>query len=169
MNKSMLAVLNDRERLLVAQTDRVELDRLDEEGVIALHERIRKERNRYVGQYRRAASARVVERGARGEARPRNQHAAAKAEAFEEALSRVSRRLSALSRQAAADLRAARLAAARADSAGPAREGSSAARPRRTVTDSPRGDRALRSPAIEKNRAGTKAAGVRRQAKRDSR
>jgi len=37
------------------------------------------------------------------------------------------------------------------------------------VTGEPTGDRALRSPRTEKQRAGTLAAGARRQAKRDSR
>lgn len=175
MNKSMLAVLNDSERLLVTQTDRAALEALDEDEVIALHARIRQQRNKYVSQYRRTASARVVDRGARGEARPKNQRAAAKAEAFEEALSRVSRRLGVLSRQAAAQLRAERLAAARVSSGSSVRptKGATpngvASRPRRTVTDSPRGDRALRSPVSMKNTASTKATGARRQAKRDSR
>jgi hypothetical protein len=69
MNASLLAALNDAERLLVAQTERAELAA----------------RNKYVGQYRRGASARVVEQGARGQAVPENQRAALKAEAFEEA------------------------------------------------------------------------------------
>lgn len=174
MNKSMLATLNESERLLVAETDRAELVQLDEDETIALHARIRKARNKYVGQYRRTASARVVDRGARGEARPKNQRAALKAEAFEEALSRVSQRLGVLSRQAAAELRTDRLAAARGVKAAPARtaaaaKGAAGASTRRTVTDKPRGDRALRSPVSKKQKAATQASGARRQAKRDSR
>ncbi|HEY7858124.1 MAG TPA: hypothetical protein VIC82_06455 [Candidatus Nanopelagicales bacterium] len=171
MNKSMLAILNESERLLVAETDRAELAQLDEDEAIALHARIRKARNKYVGQYRRTASARVVDRGARGEARPKNQRAALKAEAFEEALSRVSQRLGVLSRQAAAELRSDRLAAARGVKAAPpaGTKGTASTASRRTVTDKPRGDRALRSPVSKKQNAGTKASGARRQAKRDSR
>jgi hypothetical protein len=95
-----------------------------------------------------------------------------KAEAFEEALSRVSGRVAALARQAAAHLRAERLAAARAARQGqaPAREGAPAAgRKGPEVTAAPTGDRALRSPALAKRRASTRAAGARQQAKRDSR
>src|SRR5438034_6507276 len=114
MNKSLLAVLNDAERLLVAETGRAELAALDEDAAIELETRIRRTRNKYVGQYRRAASAAVAGHGGRGKARPENKRAAMKAEAFEEALSRVSRRVAALARQAAAELRAERLAAARA-------------------------------------------------------
>ena len=60
-NASLLAVLNDAERLLVAQTERAELAALDEDAAIDLETRIRRARNKYVGQYRRAASARVID------------------------------------------------------------------------------------------------------------
>jgi hypothetical protein len=96
-----------------------------------------------------------------------------KAEAFEEALARVSRRVAALARQAAAELRAERLAAARAakqgrgPDAGPAVP--AAGQPVPAVTGEPNGDRALRSPASAKRRASTRAMGARQQAKRDSR
>ena len=173
MNASLLAVLNDTERLLVAETGRAELAALDEDAAIELETRIRRARNKHVGQYRRAASAAVPEHGGRGTARPENKRAAMKAEAFEEALSRVSRRVAALARQAAAELRAERLAAAKA-----ARQGHgprvraavpAVGRPGPAVTGEPTGDRALRSPASQKRRASTRATGARQQAKRDSR
>ena len=82
MNASLLAVLNDAERLLVAQTERAELAALDEDAAIDLEARVRRTRNKYAGQYRRAASARVIEHGGRGTARPENTRAAMKAEAF---------------------------------------------------------------------------------------
>jgi hypothetical protein len=173
MNASLPAVLNDAERLLVAQTERAELAALDEDAAIDLEARIRRARNKYVSQYRRAASAAVAEHGARGTARPENQRAAMKAEAFEEALARVSRRVAALARQAAAELRAERIAAARAarhghgPSAGPATPAAGRTGP--PVTGEPAGDRGLRSPRTEKQRASTLAAGARWQAKRDSR
>jgi hypothetical protein len=179
MNASLLAVLNDAERLLVAETERAELAALDEDAAIDLEARIRRARNKYVGQYRRAASARVVEHAGRGTARAENKRAAMKAEAFEEALARVSRRVATLARQAAAALRAERLAAARAarqgraPGTGPA-PGTRSAEPAvgrkgPPVTGEPTGDRALRSPRTEKQRAGALASGARRQAKRDSR
>src|SRR5215469_12572551 len=118
MNASLLTVLNDTERLLVAQTERAELAALDEDAAIELENRIRRARNKYLGQYRRGASAAVPEHGGRGRAAPENTRAAMKAEAFEEALARVSRRVAALARQAAAELRAERLAAARAAKGG---------------------------------------------------
>jgi hypothetical protein len=178
MNASLLAVLNDAERLLVAETDRDNLSALDEDAAIELETRIRRARNKYVGQYRRGAAARVAGRGGRGAARPENTQARTKAESFEEALSRVSRRVAVLARQSAAQLRAERLAAARAAKQGRGPAGRSApATPDRATPDQAGGAagaeaaaaRALRSPRTEKQRAGTLAMGARRQAKRDSR
>ena len=173
MNASLLAVLNDTERLLVAETEREQLAMLDEDAAIELETRVRRARSKYVSQYRRGASAAVAEKGGRGKARPENTRARMKAEAFEEALSRVSRRVAVLARQAAAELRAERLAAARA-----ARQGSGPGGQALAPSGKPRGHtagaqaaaaRSLRSPRTEKQRAGTLAMGARRQAKRDSR
>ena len=173
MNASLLAVLNDAERLLVAETERAALAALDEDAAIELETRIRRARNKYVSQYRRSASAAVPEHGGRGKARPENKRAAMKAEAFEEALARVSRRVASLARQAAAELRAERLAAARAarQGHGPGARGtaSTAGRPGPAVTGEPTDDRAHRLPAAAKRRASARAAGARQQARRDSR
>jgi hypothetical protein len=114
MDAATRAVLNETEKLLIAETSRETLAALDEEAAIELLTRIRRARDKYVRQYRRAASARVAERGGRGAARPENARAALKAEAFERALSQVSRRLAVLARESAAALRAERLALARA-------------------------------------------------------
>jgi len=173
MNASLLAVLNDSERLLIAQTERAELAALDEDAAIEFEARIRRARNKYVGQYRRGAGAAVTEHGGRGKARPENTRAAMKAEAFEQALARVSHRVAVLARESAAKLRAERLAAAKAarQGHGPgAREAAPATgRQGPELTGEPIGDRALRSPASEKRRAGARAEGARRQARRDSR
>ena len=172
MNASLLAALNDGERLLVAETDRDNLTSLDEDAAIDLEARIRRARNKYVGQHRRGASARVAEHAARGQAAQENLRAALKAEAFEEALSRVSRRVAALARQSAAELRAERLAAARAarQASGPGAHAAPAVgRKGPAVTAEPTGDRALHSPASKKRRASARAGAARQQAQRDSR
>jgi hypothetical protein len=172
MNASLRAVLNDAERLLVDETEPAALALLDEDAAVELHTRIRRARGKYVGQYRRGAAAKVARKGGRGHARPTNRNAAVKAEVFEEALARVSRRLSVLAKESAAELRTERLDAARAAKTGrkPASaRASSSGKPGRSVTATPVGDRARRSPASEKARAGTTASGARRQAKRDSR
>jgi hypothetical protein len=172
MNASLLAVLNDTERLLIAQTERDELAALDEDAAIDLEARIRRARNKYVGVYRRGASAAVSEHGGRGRAAPENTRAAMKAEAFEEALSRISRRVAVLARKAAAELRAVRLAAARAAKQG-RKPGARAAAPaaagkRPAPKGKPAGDRDLHTPASKRARASTRAEGARKQAKRDS-
>jgi len=173
MNAALLAVLNDAERLLVAQTERAELAALDEDAAIELETRIRRTRNKYVGLYRRGASAAVAEHGGRGRARPENKRAAMKAEAFEEALSRVSRRVAALARQSAAELRAERLAAARAatQGQGPGEPEPAPAVGRKGTAETAvsAGQDARHTPTARHQRAGTRALGARRQAKRDNR
>ena len=183
INASLIAVLTDNERLLVAQTEPAELSALDEDAAVELHDRIRRARNKYAGQYRRTASERVRQAGGRGKARPANQRAAMKAEAFEEALSRVSRRVATLARQSAADLRAERIHAARAARTGtgpagaarPAGRSPAQAAPARRAGQSGRAsagnvaDRSHRTPATAKRRAATRASGARRQAAKDGR
>src|SRR5215475_5534057 len=157
MDASLLAVLNDAERLLVAETERANLAGLDEDEAIELETRIRRARNKYVGQYRRVASAAVGTKGGRGKARPENARARLKAEAFEEALSRASGRVAALARQSAAELRAERLAAARAGSRsqGPVGRGARSRAPGTGATTGAEAAaaEALRSPRTEKERA----------------
>lgn len=172
MDAATRAVLNETEKLLIGETDREALAALDEDAAIELQTRMRRARDKYVSQYRRAASARVAEHGGRGGARPENAHALQRAEAFERALSRVSRRVAVLARESAAALRAERLALARAakqtDWPG---AGEMVPRQRRRGPAAPAsrtGDRALRNPASERERAGTLAAGARQQARRDS-
>lgn len=172
MDRSLLAVLNETERLLVAETEPAALAALDEDAALGLEARIRRTRDKYVSQYRRTASARVADEGSRGKARPQNARAAAKAEAFERALSQVSRRVAALARQSAAALRAERLAAARgarqSDWPGSGQMVPKQRREGPAVTPEPKGERALRSPIKEKERATARASGARWQARRDS-
>jgi hypothetical protein len=170
MNAGLMAVLTDNERLLVAETEPGELAGLDEDAAVALETRIRRTRDKYAGQYRRSAAARVPKQGGRGLARPQNQRAAMKAEAFEEALARVSRRVSVLARQAARELRAQRLAAARSgrSTATPrteAQPGLAKGVPRQGQAD----DRSFRTPITKRRRASALASGARKQAKRDAR
>jgi hypothetical protein len=172
MDESLRAVLTEAERLMVDETDRDALNLLDEDGAIELETRIRRARNKYVGQYRRSASAAVPEQGGRGKARPKNARALAKAEAFERSLSSVSHRVSVLASKSAAQLRTQRLAAAKGakqdDWPGAGERVPGQRRQGPEVTPEPAGERALRNPASEKQRAGIMAGGARRQAKRDS-
>jgi hypothetical protein len=171
MDTSLLAALNDAERSLAAETESAKLAALDEDAAIELETRIRRARNKYVSQYRRSASARVAEHGGRGKAAAESTRAAMKAEVFERSLAQVSRRVAVLARQAAAKLRQERLEAARAGRRN--REPGGQAEPKVSrrgpaLTAEPTGDRALRSPASEKERAGIRAKGARWQGRRDS-
>lgn len=169
MDAATRAVLNETERLLVAETDRTALAALDEDAALELETRVKRARDKYVSQYRRTASARVAEHGSRGRARPENARAALKAEAFERALAQVSRRVAVLARESAAALRAERLALARAAKQRdwPGAGEMVPSQSRHAPPTPPRG-RALRTGASERERAKTRAAGARQQAGRDS-
>lgn len=168
MDAATRAVLNESENLLIDETTRDELAALDEDAAIELETRIRRARNKYVSQYRRGAATRVAEHGARGSARPQNAHARQKAEAFERALSQVSRRVSVLARESAAELRAERLAQARAAKQQDWPRATAPA-PRRRTSQRATDERSPRTPASERARAQTRAVGDRKQAKRDTR
>jgi hypothetical protein len=171
-DESLRAVLTENERLLVEETDRDALAMLDEDSAIELETRIRRARDKYVSQYRRSASAAVVEHGGRGKARPENTRARAKAEAFERSLSQVSHRVSMLASKAAAKLRSERIKSARAvkqsDWPGAGERVPAQRRKGPEVTPEPTGERALRNPVSEKGRAGAQALTARKQARRDS-
>jgi hypothetical protein len=158
--------LTEAELAIMRETDREAMVGLDEDALLDLHQRIRRERNKYQGQYRRRASARVTEVGGRGAAHGRNQRARDKAEVFEAALARVSTALAKAARASAAELRAERLEAAReARAANPpastARSRTAAAKPsdKRPTT---------KTTGRVKHDAGVAAAGKRKQAGRDA-
>lgn len=169
MQKSQLAILTDAERLLVLETTPDAMADLDEDAVADLHNRIRRARNKYTGMYRRGAAQRVRSSGGRGKAFGKGQLARDKAEVFEDALARVSRRLSVLAKQSAAELKAERLEAAAAAKAGQKpNAGTPAASAPKASGPKKRGDAAVRSTRTERRRADTRAQGARRQAKRDA-
>jgi hypothetical protein len=162
----LIGSLGESELAVMRATEPAALTELTEDDLIDLHTRVRRARNKYAGQYRRQASARVGEAGARGAARPRNRRAADRAEVFEAALARVSSALAKAARRSAAELKAERLSAARAARSGPGTDavptpgGSGiAATPRPPV----------KSAGRKKRDASSLAAGARRQARRDSR
>jgi hypothetical protein len=158
--------LTEAESALVRETERERLAELDEDGLVELHDRFRRARTKYVGIYRRTGSATVPAKGGRATAKDRNARNAAKAEVFEDALARVSRALATAARASAAQLRAERVAAARADrSSGP---GTAAPEPAGSPADRPR-VHPRKAPARQKRDAATLATGARRQARRDSR
>src|SRR5262249_24410046 len=114
MNQALLNSLTEAERLFVAETSTEALAELDEDQAIELHARRRRRRDKYVKNYRRSAGAAMASGGGRGLSFEKNQRDRGKAEVFEAALARVSRRLGTLAAQSAATLKKERLEAARA-------------------------------------------------------
>jgi hypothetical protein len=170
MTPTLLSSLSDSDYLLVRATGAGELRGLDEDALLDLHGRIRRARNKHIGVYRRAAAKRVSAKGARGAARRGNVDNLARAEIFEDALARVSRQLGIVAKQSARDLKDARIAAAR--SAPPSAPGERTGRSEDSAA--PAGgktpaNRRVKTAVGKKRVASSRAAGARRQAKRDSR
>jgi hypothetical protein len=164
--RALLGSLTENEQALVRETERDQLADLDEDGLVALHTRVRRARDKYVSVYRRGAAARVDTVGGRGRAYPKASRDRTKAEVFEDALARVSRRLAVAARASAQALKAERLAEARA-----ARnlDVPATGRPTRRLPSSQRDDRRPRTPDRVKRHATSRAATARVQARRDSR
>ena len=163
----MLNSLTEAERALMVATEREAMAELDEDDLLELHTRVRRARTKYVKLYRRQAAAQVAERGGRGHAYPTNQRNRDKAEIFELALARVSRRVDVVAKQAAAELKAERLAASRdvRASSGPADAGPVTA----PAEKASRRARTTKTTGGAKKDASSRAMGARRQAKRDTR
>jgi len=169
MNKTLLASLNQADRLLVAETEAAALALLDEDATAALHTRVLRARNKALGVYRRGAAQKVSAKGGRGKASPTNSLARTRVEAFEEALGRVSGRLATLARQSARQLKDERLAAAAAAASGVSAGSATRAKGRTVTAKKKSGDRALKNPASKRDRAAARGTNARWQGKRDSR
>ena len=165
MERAVLNSMTAAEQRLVHETSRDAMAGLDEEELLALHARIRRARAKYVTTYRRGANRAVVKRGGRGFSYPKNQRDRDKAEVFELALASVSKEVGRHAARSAAELKAARLAAARSNGSGPNK--GQTARSEKPTTSRPRG--AKKTTGGLKKDASSRAAGARRQAKRDSR
>ena len=118
MNQSTRKMLNSSERQLLRETEPAKLRKRDEDELVELHRRVRRARTKYAKLYRRRASAQVKTHGTRAMASKANKRTSVKAEAFEDALARVSRRLAKKAAAEADQLREDRLAAARAGQEG---------------------------------------------------
>jgi len=161
--------LNTAQADLVRETERDRLAALSEDELLALHARVRRARNKHVGLYRRQGAARVAEKGARGFARPANRTNAERAEVFELALARVSARIGVVAKAAAQELKDERLAAAAAVKAGTGPDVSAPAAAKESATGTSTRRRVAKTTGDLKRDASSRAAGARRQAKRDAR
>lgn len=170
MSVAVINSLPESEWLLIRETERSALAELSEDELLDLHARIRRARTKYVTNYRRGGGARVAKAGGRGKAYGQNTRARDRAEVFEDALARVSTALSTAARRSAADLKAERIAAARATKASGDAKPAARGKPAAKATAGKRAaKRDLVTPVSRKKTASTRAAGARRQAKRDSR
>ena len=59
MNNAVWAMLNESEKALLRDAEPAALARLDEDGLLALHDRVRRARNKYAKLYRRRAAGQV--------------------------------------------------------------------------------------------------------------
>lgn len=165
--EAILNSLTEAELDIARSTDREALVDLDEDALLELHGSVRRARNKYRGQYRRQAATRVRDAGGRGRAHAENQRARDKAEVFERALARVSTALAKAAREAAADLKSERLAAARL--AVGARRRRAAPVPAATADTSAEPRPPRKSSGRRKRDASDIAVGRRNQARRDNR
>ena len=118
-----MKLLPKDDRRLIRRTKGRRLKHRDEEELLALHDRVRRGRDVYVKLHRRASRGRVTKRGGRTVPHAHRGRSAARAEAFEAALARVSRALAKAAGRSAAHLRSEargeRTAAQRAEDRGP--------------------------------------------------
>jgi hypothetical protein len=164
---AIISSLTEQELAIVREAEAIALAGLDEDALIALHTRVRGARNKYQAQYRRRGAEKVDEIGGRGKASQQNQRRRDKVEVFESALARVSTALAKAARQAAAELKAERLAAAREAKNTAAPVAASAVALKTDVATNRR--TARKSPGRIKRDASDIAVGKQKQAKKDAR
>lgn len=167
MNKALFAMLTETEKQLLLGTEPAALRDLDEDELAALHDRVRRARNKYSKLYRRRASQRVTKDATRGRAHDVNARTARKAEALEDALARVSRQLAKAAAATAKQLKTERLQAAQRQVPKPSKPRPTARRPAPKGTSSAHEQR--RTPARKRASAQARSATRRKEAARSGR
>lgn len=160
-----LWVLKQDQLDLIRELEPARLELLDEEGLLQLHKRVRKARNKHTTNYRRKAADEVLEAGGRGAAANKSDKARARALVFEEALSIVSTELARVAHEAAEELKDERLERAGADkSTGPKSSGTGT----KSTTTSGRTRSHQKTTGGVKRDASSRSQGAQRQAKKDA-
>jgi hypothetical protein len=160
-----LWVLKDAERDLIRELEPERLAESDEDGLLALHKRVRRARNKHVKRYRRDAASRVKAAAGRGAAAPTSDKARLRASVFEEALARISAELARVAHEEAEVLKDERLTLAReGKQAGPRTQTSHSG----GVRSKGRAREHKKTTGGKKRDASSAAKGAKRQAKRDS-
>jgi hypothetical protein len=175
MDKATRQMLNDGEQAMIRLIESKRFSKLDEDQLLELHGRTRRARNKYSKLVRRRGAAKVKKTGSRAIATKMTRRTAAKAELFEDALATVSARLAKVAAASAAELKAARLAAARAgnksksdkETAGKKAKSRHAAKTKKAAKRGAK--KPAKTPDSERTRAATRARNQRKQAKRDKR
>ena len=88
--------LTKQENSLIDESQPRVLERMDEESLKELQNRLRRARDKHFSLLRRRGAARVQAEGARGAAQPANERSNEKVAIFDEALARVGQRLDAV-------------------------------------------------------------------------
>ena len=161
-----LWVLKQDELDLIRELEDARLAQHDEDGLLALHKRVRRARNKHTTNYRRKAASEVSEVGGRGAAANKSDKARARAYVFEEALSIISAELARVAHVAAEELKDERLARA---SAGKSTGPESAAVESAPVSNAGRARSHSKTTGGIKRDASSQSQGAKRQAKRDGR
>ena len=123
MKNAIWGMLNETEKALLREVEPKRLNKLDEDGLAELHDRIRRARRKYTKLYRRRASEQVDKDASRKKAHQQHARTVTKAEAFEDALAIVSDKLARAARDSAEELKQERLEAARSWKSGSSDEG----------------------------------------------
>lgn len=164
MNNDIWSMLNKAEQDLLREIQPAKLRKLDEDALVAVHQRVRRARDKYAKNYRRGAAKQVGKDGGRGKASATWSRTARKAEAFEDALARVSSRLAKVAQDRADVLKAERLAAARRTKKAPARKAAAGKGKASAATTKEK----RRTGASKRSAAQARSANKRHQAKKAS-
>jgi hypothetical protein len=161
MKKAIWAMLNETEKALLREAEPAALGALDEDELSELHTRVRRARTKYTTLYRRRAGAQVAKSARRSAAHPQHERTLVKAEAFEDALARVSTALARAARQSAKELREERLAAAQKTARAQAAVAPRTARKAKTT-----GNKQHQTPIRKRTRAAARASQQRTEVRR---
>ena len=123
MKNAIWGMLNETENVPLREGDPKRLNKLAEDVLAALHDRIRRARRKYTKLYRRRASEQVDKDASRKKAHQQHARTVTKAEAFEDALAIVSDKLARAARDSAEELKQERLEAARSWKSGSSDQG----------------------------------------------
>ena len=167
MNPTELDMFSATEQTLLVQTERDRLAEMSEDELDALFTRVRRARTKYTKLYRRQSADLVASKSSRAGTSTSNQRTKRKAEILEDALARVAAALGAAARATARELKAERLAAAKAAKGSPRTQGAKGAAT--TSTGKSSGKTPSGRSTSKARQASRKSSGARNQAKRDTR